>query len=41
MNFYCSENPSIAHNLGTTGPIQVGFSAKCTSTNKDFNQIEN
>ncbi len=31
MNFYCSENPLIAHNLGTTGPIQVRFSAKCTS----------
>ena len=29
--FYCSEHPSIAHNLGTTGPIQVGLSAKCTS----------
>ncbi len=35
--FYCSENPSIAHNLGTTGPIQVGFSAKCTSPNDDIN----
>ncbi len=23
--FYCSENHSIAHNLETTGPIQVGF----------------
>ena len=39
--FYCFENPSIAHNFGTTGPIQVGFSAKCTSPNKHFNQIEN
>ncbi len=37
--FYCFENPSIAHNLGTTGPIQVGFSAKCTSLNKHFNQM--
>ncbi len=24
--FYCSENPSIAHNFGTTSPIQVEFS---------------
>ena len=39
--FYCSGNHSIAHNLGTTGPIQVGFSAKHTSPNEDFNQIEN
>ncbi len=39
--FYCSENPSIAHNLGTTGPIQVGFSAKCISPNGHFNQKEN
>ncbi len=37
----CSENPSIAHNLGTTGPIQVRFSAKCTSSSEHFNQIEN
>ena len=29
--FCCFENLSIAHNFGTTGPIQVGFSAKCTS----------
>ncbi len=36
--FYCSENPPIAHNLGTAGPIQVGFSAKCTSPNEHFNQ---
>ena len=29
-------------NFGTTGPIQVGFSAlKCTSGNEDFKQIEN
>ncbi len=39
--FYCSENPSITHNLGTTGPIQEGFLAKCTSPIEDFNQIEN
>ncbi len=26
---------------GTTGLIQVGFSAKCTSPIEDFNQIEN
>ncbi len=30
-----------AHNLGTTAPIQAGFSAKCTSPNEHFNQIEN
>ena len=29
------------HNLGSTGPIQVGFSAKCASPNEHFNQIEN
>ncbi len=29
------------YNFGTTGPIQVRFSAKCTSPNEDFNQIEN
>ena len=29
--FYCSENP---YNLWTTGRIQVGFSAKCTSPNR-------
>ena len=23
--FYCLESPSIAHNFGTTGLIQVGF----------------
>ncbi len=39
--FYYFENPSIAHNFGTTGLIQVRFSAKCTSPNKHFNQIEN
>ncbi len=39
--FYCSENYSIAHKLGTTGPIQVGVSAKCISPNEHFNQIEN
>ncbi len=33
--------PSIPHNLWNTGPIHVGFSAKCTSLNQDFNQIEN
>ena len=37
--FYCSENPSLAHNFGTTG--EVGFSAKCTSSNEHFNQKEN
>ena len=39
--FYCFENPSIAHNFGTTGLIKVEFSAKCTSPNMQFNQIEN
>ncbi len=39
--FYCFENSSIAHNFGNTGPIQVGFSAKCTSPKEHFNQIEN
>ena len=38
--FYCSENPSIAHNFGITGPIQVRVSAKCTSLNEHFNEIE-
>ncbi len=28
MNFYCSKNPSIAHNLGTTGPIHSGVFSK-------------
>ncbi len=28
-------------NFGTTGPVQVGFSTKCTTPNEDFNQIEN
>ena len=32
--FYCFENSSIAHSVGTTSPIQVGFSAKCTSPNE-------
>ncbi len=36
--FYCSKNPSIAHNVGTTGPFQVGLSAKCTSPNEYFKQ---
>ena len=39
--FYWSENPSIACNLRITEPIQVGFSAKCTSPNERFNQIAN
>ncbi len=40
--FYCSENPSIAHNnFGTAGPIQVEFQQKWTSPNEHFNQIEN
>ena len=46
--FYYFENLSIAtymYNFGTTGPIQTGFSSKCTSPgtspNEDFNQIEN
>ncbi len=29
------------YNFGTTGPIQVSFSERCTSPNEDFNQIEN
>ncbi len=43
MNFFCfllSSESFIAHNLGTAGPIQVGFSAKCTCTNENFNQIK-
>ncbi len=40
MNFCYFENPSIAHSIGTTGPLQVGFSA-CTSPNEHINQIEN
>ncbi len=32
---------SNCYNFGTTGPIQVGFSTKCTSPNDDFDQIEN
>ncbi len=39
--FYCSENPSITHYLGTTGLIQVEFSANCTSPNEHFNKIGN
>ncbi len=40
--FYCSENLSIAITLfGTTGSIQAGFAAKCTSPNEDFNHVEN
>ena len=44
MHFFCfllfweSFN---CYNFGTTGPIWVGFSAKCTSPNEDFNQMEN
>ncbi len=30
----------IWYSFGTTGPIQVGFSAKCVLPNEDFNQIE-
>ena len=37
--FLCFENPSIA--FWTIGPIQVGFSTKCTSPNEHFTQIEN
>ncbi len=36
---YCSENPSIAHNLGTTEPIQVVFKQKCISLNEDLIQL--
>ncbi len=32
---------ALVPNFGTTSPIQVGFSAKCTSPSEDFNQIEN
>ncbi len=39
--FYCSENPSIAHNFEITGPIQVGVSEMYTSPNEHVNQIEN
>ncbi len=44
MHFFCfllfweSFN---CYNFGTTHPIQVGFSAKSTSPNKNFDQIEN
>ncbi len=42
FGFSCFEKSSIAHNFGTTCPIQVGFSTKCTSpNNENFNQIEN
>ncbi len=34
--FCCFENPSIAPNFGTTGAIQVGFSANCTFPNEDM-----
>ncbi len=34
-------NPSIAQNFGTTSPIQMGVSEKCTYQNEHFNQIEN
>ena len=37
---YCSDNLSI-YNFGTTGLIQVRFSAKCNSPNENFNEIEN
>ena len=42
FSFYCFENPSIALNfgIGPTGPIQMWFSAKCTSPNEQFN-LEN
>ena len=40
MNFFCFENPSTVHNCGSTDPILVGFSTKCTSPNGHFNQIE-
>ncbi len=35
--FYCFENLSI--DFGTTGPIQVGFSAKYTSPKEDFRSL--
>ena len=43
MNFFCFENLwiSITYNFGTFGPIQVGFSTKCTAPNEHFNQTEN
>ncbi len=39
--FCYSENPSIAHNFGTTGLIQAEFSAKCTFRSEQVNQTEN
>ncbi len=47
MHFFCvlllweSFNFYNFGTTGRTGPIHVGFSAKCTSPNDDFNQIEN
>ena len=44
MHFFCFQlfwEYFTCYNFGTTGPIQVGFSAKRTSPNKDFKQIEN
>ena len=38
---YCFKEFFNCCNFGTTGPIQVGFSAKCNSPKEDFNQIEN
>ena len=39
--FFCFENLSIGITLEPLhGPIQVEFSAKCSSSNEDFNQIE-
>ena len=39
--FYCFANPSIAHNLGTTGPIQEDLTAKWTAPSDHFNEIQN
>ncbi len=36
--FYCSENLSIAHSVGTRTTVQVGVSANCNSPNEHFNQ---
>ena len=38
---YCFENVSIAHNLRTTGLIQVGFSENFSSPNEHLSEIEN
>ena len=38
LSFWESFN---CYNFNTTGPFQVGVSAKCTSPNDDFNQTEN